>query len=131
MRTNLGRVSPLPRGAWTDSVPYSKGDIVRSKDAAYIALQESSGVEPGASAMWTQYWKLIASDGNQADLKLLSKSLSLANEVIGMEATAQSVSYGTPIAVFSSADPTQNSLSLHFKIPRNDDFQEEQETLVE
>lgn len=131
MRTNLGRVSPLPRGAWADSVSYSKGDIVRSKDAAYIALQESSGVEPGASAMWMQYWKLIASDGNQADLKLLSKSLSLANEVIGMEATAQSVPYGTPIAVFSSADPTQNILSLSFLIPRNDDFQEEQETLVE
>ena len=122
MRTNLGRVSPLPRGAWSDSVSYSKGDIVRSKDAAYIALQESRGVEPGASAMWTQYWKLIASDGNQADLKLLSKSLSLANEVIGMEATAQSVPYGTPIAVFSSADPTQNSLSLHFQIPRNSEF---------
>ena len=122
MRTNLGRVSPLPRGAWADSVSYSKGDIVRSKDAAYIALQESSGVEPGASAMWMQYWKLIASDGNQADLELLSKSLSLANEVIGMEATAQSVPYGSPIAVFSSADPTQNSLSLHFQIPRNSEF---------
>lgn len=131
MRTNLGRVSPLPRGAWADSVPYSKGDIVRSKDAAYIALQESRGVEPGASAMWTQYWKLIASDGNHADLELLSKSLSLANKVIGMEATAQSVPFGSPIAVFSSADPTQNSLSLHFQIPRNDDFQEKQETLVE
>ena len=122
MRTNLGRVSPLPRGAWADSVSYSKGDIVRSKDAAYIALQESRGVEPGASAMWTKYWKLIASDGNHADLELLSKSLSLANEVIGMEATAQSVPYGSPIAVFSSADPTQNSLSLHFQIPRNSEF---------
>lgn len=122
MRTNLGRVSPLPRGAWTDSVSYSKGDIVRSKDAAYIALQESSNVEPGVSAMWTRHWKLIASDGNHADLELLSKSLSLANEVIGMEATAQSVPYGSPIAVFSSADPTQNSLSLHFQIPKNSEF---------
>ncbi len=122
MRTNLGRVSPLPRGVWEDSASYSKGDIVRRADAAYIALQESSGVEPGASAMWTQYWKLIASDGNQADLELLTKSLSLANVVIGMQATAESVPFGSPIAVFSSADPTQNSLSLHFQIPRNSEF---------
>lgn len=122
MRTNLGRVSPLPRGVWEDSASYSKGDIVRRADAAYIALQESSGIEPGASAMWTQYWKLIAYDGNQADLELLTKSLSLANVVIGMEATAESVPFGSPIAVFSSADPTQNSLSLHFQIPRNSDF---------
>lgn len=124
MRTNLGRVSPLPKGAWSSSNVYTEGDIVRAETAAYIALQQSKGIEPGVSSMWTKYWKLIASDGNQADLETLAKTLSLAQTVINMNVSAESVPYGSPISLYASTDATDKSLSLSFQIPRNADFEE-------
>lgn len=123
MRTNLGRVSPLPRGDWRGSVTYSEGDIVRSENAVYISLQRSMGVQPGVSAMWTNYWKLIEEDGNHSDIDKLAKSLDLANSIINMSTSVEMAPYGSQISVLSSVDPEDQSFGLSFQIPSNADFE--------
>lgn len=122
MRTNLGRVSALPRGSWTEETTYNKGDVVRNVKSVYIALQESKNVEPGVSFLWSQFWKLIATDGDQTDVALLSESLNLANTVIGMEVSAESAPYGSPISIESLIDEGGQFLGLSFQIPKNSEF---------
>lgn len=122
MRTNLGRVSPLPKGAWAEGTSYTEGDIVRSGSTAYIALKQSKGVQPGESALWGTYWMPLAEDGNQSDIKSLEEALALAEMVLNMDVSIESLPFGEDPSVVTLANQFEKTMSLDFKIPQNSDF---------
>lgn len=122
MRTNLGRVSPLPKGAWAEGTSYTEGDIVRSGNTAYIALKQSKGVQPGESALWGTYWMPLAEDGNQSDMKALEDALALAEMVLNMDVSIESLPFGEEPFVVTLANQFEKTMSLDFKIPQNSDF---------
>lgn len=45
-KTNLGRVSLLPRGAYDNAASYSRLDVVEHEGSSYLFLKDSTGVEP-------------------------------------------------------------------------------------
>ena len=73
--TNLGRVSIVPQGAWSDSVAYKRLDVVTYGGGSYIALQN---VPAGTGLQNDAYWLQITQKGNDGDLDLGEASLNNA-----------------------------------------------------
>ena len=60
---DLGKISLTPKGDWNLSVNVEYNDIWRYKEAKYLALQDSRGVEPLDDG---DYWYELSSKGNSA-----------------------------------------------------------------
>ena len=62
---NAGRVLIIPKGAWTNLIPYEMLDLVSEGDKAYLARQASVGVRPSEDASMT-YWQPFGSSASIA-----------------------------------------------------------------
>ena len=62
VKTNLGRVGLVPRGAYSPSESYARLDIVTHEGSCYAALTDLRGVTPGTDET---RWQLLASRGEQ------------------------------------------------------------------
>jgi hypothetical protein len=47
-------------GQWSGGATYVAGDAVSSGGASYVALQGSTGVQPGVTPGWEAFWMLLA-----------------------------------------------------------------------
>ena len=83
---NLGRVTVVPRGAYSAGAEYERLDVVSYGGSSWMALQNVTGVTPSAG----QYWMQIAAKGSDGSN---GQSCTVA---IG---TVTSVPYGTPSSV--------------------------------
>jgi hypothetical protein len=52
-------------GEWDSGTPYSTNDAVSINGTSYVAIQDSTGVEPGVTPGWESYWMVLA-EGNRS-----------------------------------------------------------------
>jgi hypothetical protein len=57
---NLGRVVPIYKGEWSNSIAYTKLDVVTSGGNSYIAITPSTNI----AVTDTSKWRLLASKGD-------------------------------------------------------------------
>ena len=55
----IGVVAPVPMGEWTSTQKYNVLNIVTYNSSTYIAKQPGTGIEPGVTAGWGDYWMLL------------------------------------------------------------------------
>lgn len=65
--TQLGIVSPTPKGDWIAGDTYQKLSIVRNGNASYQAKTTNTNIEPGVTSGWQTYWMLLNEDGTQGE----------------------------------------------------------------
>ena len=71
---NLGIVSIVPKDNWSSTETYQRLNLVRHKNASYMAKLASKNVEPGVATYWTQYWMLLNEDVYGKELPTVSTS---------------------------------------------------------
>jgi hypothetical protein len=49
------------RGAWDGGNSYRPGDLATLSGAGYVAKAANSGVEPGTTSGWEDYWDALGS----------------------------------------------------------------------
>lgn len=59
----LGKVGFTPGGTYNSGTTYPALTVVTSNGSSYVSKQTVSGVQPGVSSNWSNYWQLIASQG--------------------------------------------------------------------
>lgn len=121
---NLGRVSIVPKGAWSNSNSYEKLDVVTYGGGSYIANKD---VPAGTSLSTTEYWSnfvgalslgtvetVSASTGASAELITTSTgqtlNLSIPRGVAGNESIDDTAGIGDTDYVWS-ADKTQTEIN--------------------
>ncbi len=55
----IGVVAPVPMGEWASAQTYNVLNIVTHNSSTYIAKQPSTGIEPGVTAGWGDYWMVL------------------------------------------------------------------------
>lgn len=114
---NIGQVSPSPKGDWSEGTLYRTADIVRSGNSLYVALGSSLGVEPGISDGWSNYWMLVASDGQAGDIGKLVNALSSAEKIVNMTVSATSILFSRNPYITKTTNEETGFLNLDFAIP--------------
>lgn len=66
-KTNLGRVSLVPRGTYDSTVAYKRLDVVEFEGCSYLFMRDSTGVAPTGDNVVTM---LIAKKGDKGDADL-------------------------------------------------------------
>ena len=56
---NLGVIAPVPKGEWNGETNYQPLNIVRLREALYMAIEPSQGIEPLVTTEWQNYWMLL------------------------------------------------------------------------
>lgn len=56
---NLGVISPVHKGEWNKDEEYKELNIVRLRNATFMAKSPSISVEPLVSANWNYYWEIL------------------------------------------------------------------------
>lgn len=56
---NLGVIAPVPKGEWNGETIYQPLNIVRLREALYMAIETSQGIEPLVTTGWQNYWMLL------------------------------------------------------------------------
>lgn len=59
----LGAQGLIPIGPWEVGTTYDPKDTVSHNGNAYAAIIESTGIEPGVTVDWDDYWLLVAERG--------------------------------------------------------------------
>lgn len=60
-KTILGKVSIVPRGTWNKDTAYIRLDAVKHNGSGYIAVQDSTNIEPGTDPL---AWMLLVEKGD-------------------------------------------------------------------
>lgn len=55
----IGVVAPVPMGEWASAQTYNVLNIVTHNSSTYIAKQPSTGIEPGVTVGWGDYWMVL------------------------------------------------------------------------
>lgn len=55
----LGKVSVSPKGVYSSTTSYTFLDVVSNAGGAFLCLQNSTGIEPGVTSGWNEYWMEI------------------------------------------------------------------------
>lgn len=59
------------RGDWDSGTAYSTNDSVNNLGSSYVAIQPSTGVEPGVTPGWEAYWQLLSAANAYSAVELL------------------------------------------------------------
>lgn len=81
----LGQVSIISRGAWASGTAYNPLDLVGNVGGTFLCKQANTGVQPGVTSGWANYWVSAAK---------------------GIRSVAVSNSNGTVSVVFTFSDGT-------------------------
>lgn len=60
----LGKVGFTPGGTYNSGTTYPALTVVTSNGSSYVSKQTVSGVQPGVSSNWSNYWQLVAGKGD-------------------------------------------------------------------
>lgn len=71
---DLGTVSEVPMGDWSNTTPYKKLNLVRYNGATYIATQDNQGATPTGSGIW----QLVNADGRGIQSTLIAYQASVS-----------------------------------------------------
>lgn len=75
-----GRVLPLFRGEYSDSIVYEDPDIVLYENSSYVAKQITIGNPPPKNASSNDYWQMIAKGIIDADISESTVEFTKASE---------------------------------------------------
>lgn len=70
---SAGRILIMPKGDWSADTTYEMLDLVYYNGSSWICKKDVQGIEPTSTA--TEYWQLIATEGNKFAFRTVSKSV--------------------------------------------------------
>lgn len=81
-KTNLGRVTFIPKGKYDGKEPYERLDLVWHLGSSYVCLKSVTGIEPGKDET---AWMLIAQKGAAAWAEMTEEEKTQAASELGKE----------------------------------------------
>ena len=83
----LGKVSIAPKGAYAAGTSYTVLDMVSNAGGSFLCIQNSTGIEPGVTSGWENYW-MSASNGIES-ISITSPALGKASITITLSDGSQ------------------------------------------
>lgn len=80
--TNLGNVAVVPRGAWSDSVAYTKNSLVGNNGNMYLAMKDAPS---GTLTTNTEYYMLAATKGLDGDVTSTAMNEAISYAINGVQ----------------------------------------------